>query len=224
MENPVGQRHRLPHHPATSRLNRAASPCPPRHPRPDPRTATTRKSWYRPADHACPRATLGRISEQPRQRKHENRPSTVSGLELLTQPRKEPPRAPRHPRLGSRRPTTVGLESGERPPGPPSPGVSRRHGRTGAGSKHQDALGSWQKSSPLTPNNHSRHQQLNRYHPRSSRPATHADGPADVWAVRASSGSPSALESTPSQPGLVEMRTVAGPSAECELPQANQYQ
>jgi len=81
MENPVGQRHQLPHHPATSRLNRAASPCPPRHSRPDPRTATTRKSWYRPADHACPRATLGRISEQPRQRKHENRPSTVSGLD-----------------------------------------------------------------------------------------------------------------------------------------------
>ena len=79
MENPVGQRHRLPHHPATSRLNRAASPRPPRHPRPDPRTATTRKSWHRPADHACPRTTLGRISEQPRQRKHENRPSTVSG-------------------------------------------------------------------------------------------------------------------------------------------------
>ena len=71
MENPVGQRHRLPHRPTTSRLNRAASPCPPRHPRPDPRNATTRKSWYRPADHACATTPHPAAPHETRQRPHE---------------------------------------------------------------------------------------------------------------------------------------------------------
>ncbi len=55
MENPVGQRHRLPlpDRPTPRRLTPPTSPCPPRHPRPDPRNLATRKSWYRPADHAC---------------------------------------------------------------------------------------------------------------------------------------------------------------------------
>jgi hypothetical protein len=51
----VGQRHRLllPDRPTPRRLTPPTSPCPPRHPRPDPRNLATRKSWYRPADHAC---------------------------------------------------------------------------------------------------------------------------------------------------------------------------
>ena len=55
MENPVGQRHRLllPDRPTPRRLTPPTSPGPPRHPRPDPRNLATRKSWYRPADHAC---------------------------------------------------------------------------------------------------------------------------------------------------------------------------
>jgi hypothetical protein len=54
MENPVEQRHRLllPDRPTPRRLTPPASPCPLRHPRPDPRNLATRKSWYRPADHA----------------------------------------------------------------------------------------------------------------------------------------------------------------------------
>src|SRR6187551_581130 len=55
MENPVGQRHQLllPDRPTPRRLTPPTSPGPPRHPRPDPRNLATRKSWYRPADHAC---------------------------------------------------------------------------------------------------------------------------------------------------------------------------
>jgi hypothetical protein len=48
-------------------------------------------------------------------------------------------------------------------------------GNDGGRLQHPGWPGGWQKSSPLTPNNHSRHQQLNRYHPRSSRPATRGD-------------------------------------------------
>ena len=55
MEDPVGQRHRflLPDRPSPRRLTPPNRPCPPRHPRPDPRNLATRKSWCRPADHAC---------------------------------------------------------------------------------------------------------------------------------------------------------------------------
>ncbi|BBZ07542.1 hypothetical protein MDOR_17110 [Mycolicibacterium doricum] len=39
------------------RLTRPVSPCPPCHPRPDPtRGPRNRKSWYKPADHACAHA------------------------------------------------------------------------------------------------------------------------------------------------------------------------
>ncbi len=69
----------LPDHPATSRLNRAASPCPPRHPRPDPRTATTRKSWYRPADHACATDHTRPHFRTTASTETRNHPSTVSG-------------------------------------------------------------------------------------------------------------------------------------------------
>jgi hypothetical protein len=40
--------------------------------------------------------------------------------------------------------------------------VSRRHGGNGGRLQTPGWPGGWQKSSPLTPNNHSRHQQLNR--------------------------------------------------------------
>ena len=51
MENSVGQRHRLPDRATARRLTRQASPV---HPAAQarPEEPTTRKSWYRPADHA----------------------------------------------------------------------------------------------------------------------------------------------------------------------------
>ena len=55
MEHPVEHRHRLPNRATPRRLTRPINPCPPCHPRPDPRNPATRKSWYRPADHACTR-------------------------------------------------------------------------------------------------------------------------------------------------------------------------
>ena len=77
MENPVAQRHQLPDHPATRRLTPPTSPCPPRHPRPDPRNIATRKSWYRPADHVrATHATPSRTSTQPRTMTTRNHPST----------------------------------------------------------------------------------------------------------------------------------------------------
>ena len=51
----MGQRHQLllPDYPTPRRLTPPANPCPPRHTRRDPRNIATRKSWHRPADHAC---------------------------------------------------------------------------------------------------------------------------------------------------------------------------
>ncbi len=83
-------------------------------------------------------------------------------------PRQQPiGRSARHPsRIMGRR---VGSPGEPTPWPPPSPGYPGGTGGTGAGSNTRVAR------RLAKPNNHSRHQQLNRYHPRRSRPATRGD-------------------------------------------------
>ena len=79
MENPVGQRHRLPDRAATRRLTQLASPVhPPSQAR--PRNLATRKNCYRPADHARAK----RIHTRPQITKtaHDRPKSSIHGSRL----------------------------------------------------------------------------------------------------------------------------------------------
>lgn len=73
MEKPLGQRHRLPNRTAARRLTPQPSPCPPRHPRPDPKNHN-KESWCRPADHTCAR----RIHARPRLTNNHRQPLEIT--------------------------------------------------------------------------------------------------------------------------------------------------
>ena len=79
MENPVGQRHRLPDRPTPRRLTPPTSPCPPRHPGPTRGTSQQGKAGTgQPITHAPPRRTRlqFRATTSTTTRNH---PSTDSG-------------------------------------------------------------------------------------------------------------------------------------------------
>ena len=69
MEDPVAQRHRLPNRTTPRRLSQPTSPCPPRHPRPDPRNPTGKAGTGQPITHAPRRLQPG----SP----HRNAPTTT---------------------------------------------------------------------------------------------------------------------------------------------------
>ncbi|EUA54690.1 putative tnpC protein [Mycobacterium xenopi 4042] len=78
MEGPVAQRHRLPDRATPRRLTPPSKPCPPRHPRPDPRNP--KESWYRPADH--PRPTAPHSAASQNNRVDGNTKSPIHGFRL----------------------------------------------------------------------------------------------------------------------------------------------
>ncbi|BBU21227.1 hypothetical protein MYXE_10160 [Mycobacterium xenopi] len=76
----MAQRHRLPDRATPRRLTPPSKPCPPRHPRPDPRNP--KESWYRPADH--PRPTAPHSAASQNNRVDGNTKSPIHGFRLST--------------------------------------------------------------------------------------------------------------------------------------------
>jgi hypothetical protein len=79
MEDPVAQRHRLPNRTTPRRLTQPTSPCPPRHPRPDPRNPTGKAGTGQPITHAPLRLQPG-SPHRNAPTTTRNHPSTDRGL------------------------------------------------------------------------------------------------------------------------------------------------